>query len=65
MYPDVAKAGTDPVVHYLRHGAREGRNPSPLFDTARYLVKHPDVYEAGINPLVHFLAESAKHEKPA
>ena len=24
-YPDVAASGFDPIVHYLRHGAAEGR----------------------------------------
>jgi hypothetical protein len=35
-YPDVAAAGIDPVEHYCRHGAAEGRNPSALFDTIYY-----------------------------
>lgn len=35
-YPDVAAAGMDPVEHYCRHGAAEGRNPSGLFDTVYY-----------------------------
>ena len=28
-YPDVAEAGADPLDHYLRHGRKEGRAPSP------------------------------------
>jgi hypothetical protein len=27
--PDVAEAGMDPVLHYLHHGAQEGRAPNP------------------------------------
>ena len=54
------KAGTDPVTHYLRYGAGEGRHPSPLFDTVLYLAKHPDVAGVGANPLVHFLRAGAK-----
>jgi hypothetical protein len=27
--PDVAEAGMDPVLHYLHHGAEEGRAPNP------------------------------------
>jgi len=55
-YTDVASAGVvDPVVHYLRYGAAEGRNPSPHFDTRFYLESHPDVAAAGLNPLVHFV----------
>ena len=54
-YPDVAEAGVDPIVHYLRHGAFEGRNPSRDFDTNWYLAEYPDVAEEGANPLVHYL----------
>ncbi len=32
-YRDVAKAGMDPVEHYVRYGANEGRNPRADFDT--------------------------------
>lgn len=53
--PDVAAAGLDPVDHYLKHGAGEGRDPSPLFLTGWYLRQNPDVAAAGINPLVHYL----------
>ena len=59
QYPDVAEAGTDPVVHYLCFGASEGRDPSPLFDTDWYLTQYPDVARAGINPLVHYLCSGA------
>lgn len=54
MYPDVAASGMDPVEHYLRHGAHEGRNPSVWFDTGFYLAENPDVASSGINPLQHF-----------
>lgn len=53
--PDVDRANLDPVVHYLRQGAAEGRDPHPLFDTAWYLSRHPDVRNSGVNPLAHFL----------
>ena len=52
---DVAKEGTDPVEHFIRHGAAEGRNPSPAFDLRKYLEINPDVAVAGINPLIHFV----------
>lgn len=54
-YPDVAHAGLDPVLHYLRSGAAEGRDPHPDFDTRWYLRTYPDVAGAGFNPLVHFI----------
>lgn len=53
--PDVAMRGMDPILHYLRHGWREGRNPSPRFDARKYLELHPEVAEASVSPLVHFL----------
>jgi len=57
--PDVAAAGINPLVHYLRHGAAEGRGPNPLFDTDWYLAQNSDVAAAGINPLVHYLRHGA------
>jgi lipopolysaccharide biosynthesis protein len=53
------ESGLDPVVHYVRHGAREGRLASPLFDPAYYLEENPDVLEAGTEPLHHFLGTGA------
>ena len=55
-YPDVREASLDPVHHYVHHGAAEGRDPHPCFDTAYYLVTNPDVAEAGWNPLHHFIS---------
>ena len=54
-YPDVLKAGMDPVVHYVLYGANEGRWPNALFDTGWYLKKNPDVVITGENPLTHYL----------
>jgi len=59
QYPDVRSAGTNPLVHYLRHGAAEGRDPNPLFDSDWYLRHNRDVRAAGINPLVHYLQNGA------
>ena len=54
-YPDVARAGEDPVQHWIRNGVREGRDPGPRFRTGWYLEAYPDVAMAGENPLVHHL----------
>jgi hypothetical protein len=56
---DVAAAGIDPLLHYLRRGPAEGRDPNPLFDTDWYLARNPDVAAAGINPLLHYLRNGA------
>lgn len=55
QYADVAKAGIDPVAHYLEHGWREGRQPRANFSTSAYLARHPELAPAGINPLIHAL----------
>lgn len=54
-YPDVAAANVDPVFHYLQHGWREGRNPSPKFDNNAYLTANPDVLTANMCPLIHYI----------
>ena len=53
--PDVAVAKTDPVYHYLRYGAAEGRAPGPYFDGQAYLDGNREVAAAGMNALVHYL----------
>ncbi|WP_414898726.1 glycosyltransferase [Rhodovulum sp. YEN HP10] len=55
QYPDVAETGMKPLVHYVRYGAREGRNPRPDFDGMSYLEINPDVRDAGLNPFYHWV----------
>jgi hypothetical protein len=55
-YPDVARTGLSPALHYLRHGAAEGKDPGPRFSTARYLTRHPRLDPARDNPLLHHLS---------
>jgi hypothetical protein len=52
---DVAEAGIEPALHFLRNGYREERDPSPNFNLRRYLRTHPDLEGASVNPLVHAL----------
>ena len=54
-YRDVAGFGDSPLQHYLRHGWKEGRDPSAGFSTDGYLEANADVRASGGNPLVHFL----------
>jgi len=54
-YPDVRQLGVDPIKHYIKFGAAEGRNPSAEFDTAYYLETYNDVKESGVNPLAHYV----------
>ena len=51
---DVRSLGMDPSLHYLLYGAKEGRDPGPLFSTRRYLERFPDVAAIGVNPLAHY-----------
>jgi hypothetical protein len=53
--PDVARAGLNPLIHFIQRGAYEGRDPSPSFNVSQYLKENPDVANARINPLVHFV----------
>ncbi|MFV0473279.1 MAG: glycosyltransferase [Pikeienuella sp.] len=55
VYPDVGLTGMRPAMHYLRVGARLGRNPSPRFDTEGYAEANRELLMNGVNPLVHFL----------
>ena len=55
--PDVAAAGVNPLMHFLKQGWTEGRDPNPLFDTSYYLETNPDVAAGGLNPLMHFLKQ--------
>ena len=58
-YPDVAIAGVDAALHYVRHGAAEGREPGPGFDGRWYLQRYPDVAAARLNPLLHYIMHGA------
>ena len=51
---------TNPLAHYLEYGAREGRDPHPLFSSSFYLESNPDVAAAGVNPLAHYLEWGAR-----
>lgn len=51
--PDIAASKIDPLQHYVRFGAAEGRNPHPHFDTRAYVERNPEVARSGMNPLAH------------
>lgn len=54
-YPDVRRAGVDPLHHYLQHGHAEGREPGPNFNSHHYLVQCPEAADSGWPTLLHFL----------
>ena len=45
----------NPLVHYLRYGAWEGRKPHPLFDPRYYARSYGDPDLEQQAPLIHFL----------
>jgi GT2 family glycosyltransferase len=53
-YPDVARVGMDPSLHYAKFGWREGRNPGPRFNTAFYLDQLPAAARRTCFPLDHY-----------
>lgn len=55
QYPDVGQSGMNPLLHYLRYGAKGLRNPSQTFSTAEYLKQHTLLAKTAINPLLHYL----------
>lgn len=58
-YADVAAAGLHPIMHFIRFGLAEGRDPNRFFDSAWYVKHYPDVAASGINPLLHYLQAGA------
>ena len=59
-YPDIGASKMPPVIHYLKHGAAEGRDPSPQFSTRAYLWRHPRLDPNKENPLVHSIQEATR-----
>jgi FMN phosphatase YigB (HAD superfamily) len=54
-YPEFNITDKDPLVHFLKKGWKENKNPSIKFNTAFYLSMNLDVDQVGINPLIHFI----------
>lgn len=52
---DVAASRLPALWHFIRHGAKEGRDPSPSFSVSYYTNMYPDVKGSGLNPLYHYI----------
>jgi len=59
-YPDIAALNVDPLLHYLEHGGREGRNPNAGFDTSDYLKQCQALGDSPNNALLHYLTIGAQ-----
>lgn len=55
---DVKRAKMDPVLHYVIHGWKELRDPSPDFSTANYLLQHQSLADGPECPLYHYINNS-------
>lgn len=64
MNPDLALSGLNPLDHFLRHGWREGRDPSFEFSVADYLELNPDVAAGGVHPFVHYVTTGRQEGRP-
>src|ERR1700684_45301 len=58
-YPDVDAVDVDPIIHFLRHGLAERRDPNRFFDSAWYIEHNPDVGASGMHPLLHYVQAGA------
>lgn len=59
QYADVRLSRVHPLVHYVAHGAAEGRDPNCVFDTDWYLQQNPDLRPSVLNPFAHYLKYGA------
>ncbi len=53
--PDIAALKIDPVWHYIKAGAEEGRDPAAQFSTRAYARRYPDVADWKGTPFDHWL----------
>lgn len=62
-YQDVNLSGMDPINHFLKYGAKLGRNPSKKFDTNFYRKQVIEDLEENDNPLVHYLIKGKHNQR--
>ena len=55
--PDVKSKKIGAAKHYVKYGWKEGRNPSPDFDTEEYLHEYPELKVKNWCPLFHHMLE--------
>jgi len=63
--PDVKEEGMDPLVHFIKTGWHEKREPSLLFDSKYYTTQNPDIKKTEEIPLNHYLMKGiAENRRP-
>ena len=60
---NIRLSGIDPILHYIYHGFKEGKNPSSSFDGNYYLKTYKSVKKSNLNPLVHYSLYGRYEEK--
>lgn len=60
IYEDIERKAAknpkfDPILHYISHGAEEGRDPHPKFSTTRYRSLSSHLLKPGQNPFYHYI----------
>jgi GT2 family glycosyltransferase/glycosyltransferase involved in cell wall biosynthesis len=63
FYSDVAATGLQPIVHFIRIGIAQQRDPNRFFASRWYLEQHQDVRASGIHPLLHYLQSGAAEQR--
>ncbi|MBU3560604.1 glycosyltransferase [Polynucleobacter hallstattensis] len=63
-YADINNSKLNPIDHYIKFGAKEGRWPNPFFDSGWYLKAYSDVDISGLNPLLHYVKYGISEERP-
>jgi len=62
-YPEVHQAGVNPLLHYVLHGAHEGRKPHRLFQPEFYRIGCPDLPSCE-DAFAHFRQGGWRHASP-
>lgn len=63
-YPDLIRANVNPILHYLSHGRREGRQLWPDFSPSLYKANNPHVGKEDRDVHLHYLEEGRKQHLP-
>src|ERR1700722_19890077 len=59
LYSDVTATSLRPIIHFIRVGIAEQRDPNRFFASRWYLEQHQDVRASGLHPLLHYLHAGA------
>jgi len=61
--PDVRRMDINPLMHFIKYGWKEGRNPSKTFSIKQYFELYPELKAEGLNPLVHYLQDGRRNTR--